>query len=82
VPVGQPDVLAADAFRTEVHVLHAELGRPLQRGRGQLPQRVSGELRIDGLRVLSTVLHEWQPIPGLPGTLAEAAVNNDQEDRE
>ncbi len=71
--VGQPDLLAADAFRAEVCVLCAELGRPLQRGRGQLAQRVSGELGIYRLRVLSTVLHEWQPIPALPGTLAEAA---------
>ena len=73
MPVGQPDLLAPDAFGPEVGVLRAELGRPLQRRRGQLAQRVAGELRIDGVRVLSTVLHEWQPIPALPGTLAEAA---------
>ena len=70
VPVRQADVLAADQLGAEVGVLGAQLAGPLQGSRGQLAQRVPGELRIDRM---STVLHEWQPIPPWPGTLTGAA---------
>ena len=50
VPVGQADVLAADPLGAEVGVLGAQLAGPLQGSRGQLAQRVPGELRIDRMQ--------------------------------
>ena len=47
VAVGQPDLLAPDPLGAEVGVLGAQLGRALQRGVGQLAQRVGGELGVD-----------------------------------